>query len=195
MKPTEFLNLWLHQTPPPWKIGEIKIQPGFTVLHQQDDPNQNSLRSISLENLTELVKSTPAGNFRPLRSSPDLPSGWILTPLSFEDLVLALRILYPSAISHWSAWSQQILQITPYQETAERQTGMYHCTRLLTLEQRQSLTQSVCATECMKKRLWEPADTIETKAQEIPLICAEACNYFIPKAREVVKSMIPKKNP
>jgi hypothetical protein len=47
----------------------------------------------------------------------------------------------------------------------------------------------------MKKRAWEPAEIIEAKPQEIPLICAEACNYFIPKAREVIKSMMPKKNP
>jgi hypothetical protein len=77
MKPTEFLNHWLRETPPPWKIGEIQIQPGFTLSHHQETLAQEALKSIPLENLTELVKFSPTGNFRPLRSSPDLPSGWI----------------------------------------------------------------------------------------------------------------------
>ena len=193
MKPTAFLNDWLLRTPSPWKIGQILIQPGFTLCHQVDQRSSESLRPISLEKITDLIKTAANGNFRPLRSSPDLPSGWILSPLSLEELILALRLFYPSAIAHWSAWSQQALRITPYQEAAERQTGMYHCTRLLTLEQRTALTQSVCAQECMKKRLWEPADRFTSSPQEIPLLCAEPCNYFIPKAREVVKSMIPSK--
>lgn len=192
MKPTEFLKNWLTQTPSPWKIGQVQIRPGFDLYHFDDHLTTSSLHPITIEELSSLVKTNSQGEFRPLRASPDLASGWILASLTLEELVLALRILYPSALSHWSAWSQNQLPITPYQETAERQTGMYHCTRLLTVEQRTDLTQTVCAPGCLKKRLWEPADPVPLVTQEIPLLCAEACNFFIPKAREVVKSMMKK---
>jgi hypothetical protein len=192
MKPTEFLKNELAQTPAPRRIGEVSIGSDLTLCHRDDLDHIDSLREVSLESLTELVKTTPTGEFRPLRSSPDLSRGWKISSPDFMTLVEALRILYPGAIAHWSNWSQNTIRITPYQETAERQTGMYHCTRLLNAEQLSTLTQKVCALGCLKKRLWEPTDSLLPSPGEIPLLCPEACNFLVAKAREVVKAMNPK---
>ncbi|MES2307319.1 MAG: DR2241 family protein [Verrucomicrobiota bacterium] len=192
MKPTEFLKQWISQTPPPWRIGEVEIDSLFTICHQADVTCKPTLRPLSLETLTEFVKKTSSGNFRSLHAAPTLSRGWKVSPSCFEELVEALRIIYPGAIAHWSDWSQKNIRVTPFLETAERQTGMYHCTRLLNQEQLLSLTQTVCAPGCLKQRLWKPADQIPTSPREIPLLCPEACNFLIAKAREVVKSMTPK---
>ncbi len=41
---------------------------------------------------------------------------------------------------------------------------------------------------CLKRRLWRPADqAVNTGFPEIPLLCPEACNFFVGKAREKLK--------
>lgn len=188
MKPTEFFKKFLHQLPGPWKIGQVMIHLDFVLTHEKDAPNDPNLQEISLEVLTERIKKTNSGEYRPLHASPNLPRGWKTSLLSERDLVLALRILYPNSLSLWTEWKEDRVRITPFLETAERQTGMYHCTRLLTSEELHTLTEGKCRQSCLKKRLWEPVDTITAKPSEIPLLCTEACNFLVAQAREVIKS-------
>jgi hypothetical protein len=80
---------------------------------------------------------------------------------------------------------------------------MYAVTRRLTDEQAQTMVGEFCRSDggCLKKILWaiEPGKPIETlppgkfdpeevAACEWPLLCHEACNLLVAKAREVVKA-------
>ncbi len=50
------------------------------------------------------------------------------------------------------------------------------------------LVTGLCEGGCLKQRLWSPAEeTIEVDEQAIPLLCPEACNYLVGKAREKLK--------
>ena len=77
---------------------------------------------------------------------------------------------------------------------------MYRITQKLTDEQAQQLiARTCCASACMKTILWRvdagqpitslPAEkfTPTRDAGTLPLLCHEACNLLVAKAREVVK--------
>lgn len=189
MKPRERLRQWLEERPAPWRMGQLLILEGFHLRHADETLPEDSLIKIeSLEHLRDIVKCDAAGNFRPLRSAPNLRSGWSYGPLSFSELYEALNFVYPAAIANWSLFCSEALPVIEYAETAERQTGMYRVTRTLTSEQLGELVQDVCQSGCLKQRLWHPnASSVTAAASEIRLLCPEACNYFIAKARAKLK--------
>jgi sirohydrochlorin cobaltochelatase len=186
----EELARFLKETPLPWKIGEVIIRPGFDLLHRDDlasDPA--SLRRVeSMADLRELIRLDREGNFRPLRASPSLRRGWIHHAPDLRSLHLALDYIYPAALANWMLRRQQRLPITPWNETAERQTGRFRIVREIDGTVFYELVSRHCQAGCLKQRLWPPSlESIRTDANEIPLLCPEACNFLVGKAREKLK--------
>jgi sirohydrochlorin cobaltochelatase len=184
----------MDQTLPPWLVGEIAIrrtdEESFHLLHRDDLENDPaSLRIIpSPEELRELIRLDRDGNFRPLRAAPNLRCGWLLHAPDLSGLQLALDYLYPGELANWMLWQNSALLATPWRETAERQTGRFRIVRDLDDAAVLDLVATVCRPGCLKRRLWSPADQgINTGFPEIPLICPEACNFLIGKAREKLK--------
>ena len=185
---------FMDQTTPPWQIGEVVIRPtaeeSFHLLHRDDLENDPaSLRIVfTPEDLRELIRLDHAGNFRPLRAAPNLRRGWLLHAPDLSGLQLALDYLYPGELANWMLWQNSTLSKMPWRETAERQTGRFRIVRELDDTAVLDLVASVCQPGCLKRRLWPPADQgINTGFPEIPLICPEACNYFVGQAREKLK--------
>jgi hypothetical protein len=189
---------WIENTPAPWKIGQVLIapEPGgvkrFELRHVDDrHAETDSLRPVDdWIGLRELIRVNAAGEFRPLKAAPDLRSGWRMTGLDFDNLRLALDYFYPGAVADWICWRNGNLPVTSYAETAKRQSGRYHIARSLGEGDLEKLTQTVCERGCLKRRLWTAipnSDAVEGSSSEIPLLCAEACNYFVGKAREKIK--------
>ena len=186
----EELARFFKATPPPWKIGEVIIQPGFDLTHCDDlksDPTTLH-RVESPADLRELIRLDYAGNFRPLRAAPNLRRGWIQHAPDLSSLHLALDYLYPAALTNWTLWRHQQLPATPWSETAGRQTGRFRIVREIDEATLQKLVEHHCQPGCLKQRLWSPASKIiRTGASEIPLLCPEACNFLVGKAREKLK--------
>ena len=185
---------FMDQTSPPWRIGEVIIRPtheeSFHLFHASDlEKDPACLRILSsLEDVRELIRLDPAGNFRPLRAAPNLRQGWLLHAPDLSSLQLALEYLYPAELANWTLWRHGTLVPAPWRETAERQTGRFRIVREIDDAALLQLTAGLCQTGCMKRRLWRPADQgINTGFPEIPLICPEACNYFVGQAREKLK--------
>ncbi len=186
----ENLAQFFRETSPPWKIGEIIIRPGFELLHRDDLGNDPaSLRRIrSLEDLRELIRLDQKGNFRPLRAAPNLRRGWIYHAPDLSSLQLALDYLYPAELANWSLSRRQQLPITPWNETAERQTGRFGIVREIDEAAIRELVTHHCQPGCLKQRLWHPAiQPFQTVSNKIPLLCPEACNFLVSKAREKLK--------
>jgi sirohydrochlorin cobaltochelatase len=184
------------QAPSPWKIGEIIIRPAekgsFHVLHQADlESDPASLRVLqSDEDLREMIRLDGEGHFRPLRAAPNLRRGWLLHAPDLRSLQLALDYIYPAALANWLLGLPQYggLPTTPWRETVERQTGRFRIVREIDDAAIKELVAHVCQPGCLKKRLWSPVEQpITVGLHEIPLICPEACNYLIGKAREKLK--------
>jgi len=185
---------FLTETGGPWKIGEIVIRTSgneaYELLHAADlgrDPA--TLHGLSsLEDLRELIRLDAEGHFRPLRAAPNLRDGWLLSAPDAGAVAVALDYLYPAELANWLLWKRHALPTTPWNETAERQTGRFRIVREIDDAVAQELVTAICEKNCLKRRLWPPAtQEVTVTTAEIPLLCPEACNYFVGKAREKLK--------
>jgi sirohydrochlorin cobaltochelatase len=182
------LSAFFRSTPPSWTIGQVRIEPGFTLRHV-DDAGRTDLRPLkSLADLRELIRLDEDGAFRPLRAAPNLRRGWTFAAPEVEDVRAALDYLYPAELANWKLWQAETLPVTPWQETADRQTGRFRIVRELDEDAVRKLVAENCERGCLKHRLWSPvAQKIAEEAGGIPLLCPEACNYLVGKAREELK--------
>jgi sirohydrochlorin cobaltochelatase len=186
----EVLARFLAQSPPPWKMGEVLIRPGFELRHRDDrETDPAKLRHLSsIAELREWMLFDRDKNFRPLRASPDLRSGWIYHAADLAALHLALDYLYPAALANWTLAQKAGLEAVPWPRTAERQTGRFRVVGKLDDEGVRELVAQHCRPGCLKRRLWPPAaQSFAEIPGEIPLLCPEACNFIVAKAREKLK--------
>jgi sirohydrochlorin cobaltochelatase len=184
------LEKFFAATPPPWRIGQLVIQPSFEIRHEADAdvPGHVLRQAHSLADLREWIRLDEAGKFRPLRAAPTLRRGWIYQAANLKELHAALDYLYPSELANWLLWKAGQLPITPWPETAQRQTGRFRIVRELDEPAVKQLVRDYCQPGCQKKRLWSPAgEEIKTSSGQLPLLCPEACNFLIGKAREKLK--------
>ena len=179
---------FLPAEPPPWRMGEVLLSAGYELRHRAD-AGRDDLREISsLVELRELVRLDEAGNFRPLNAAPNLRRGWFFHAGNERALRDALDILYPAEAANAALWRENALTLTPWRETAERQTGRFRVVRDLPEATLREIVAGVCDRGCLKRRLWQPAEQdVVAEAAGIPLLCPEACNYLVEKAREKLK--------
>jgi sirohydrochlorin cobaltochelatase len=190
------LARFLKDSPAPWKMGELVVRPAedgsYHVMHRDDlDLDPASLRVLStVEEWRELIRLNWQGHFRPLRAAPDLRRGWILHAADRPRLHLALDYFYPSEVANWTLRLRDALPTTPWRETAARQSGRFRVVREIDDAAIQELVAQVCQPGCLKRRLWMPAaEEVSAAPNEIPLLCPEACNFLVGKAREKLKGL------
>ena len=178
----------------PWKMGQVIVRPtengAYHLLHEDDAevPRTGLRRLRSREELRELIRLDGAGNFRPLRAASNLRRGWLLHAPDLDGVELAFDYLYPAELANAALWRQGVLPATPWRETAGRQSGRFRIAREIDDAGIQDLVARVCDPGCLKRRLWAPAaQAIEAGPKEIPLVCPEACNFLVGKAREKLK--------
>jgi hypothetical protein len=173
--------------------AQVLIQPsdhGFTLRHVLDrDVPPEKLKGLALAELRKLAMFTAEGQFRPLRSSPDLPRDWIFTCISPEELWRALQELYPSSIADWFAARDPNPPVTNYRDFTNRQTGMYRITQLLSDEQAATVTRAAChARFCLKQRLWTvPGLATESQEEKSSIPCLEPCAILLELARKAAR--------
>ncbi len=179
------------------QIGEVSVVPlggeRFVLTHWEE-------REIAPEHLEKLAGPLAArrlvmhdekGEFRPLKTAPNLRRGWRLELEGEEALLLALDIFYPAAFGLETARQEGRLDVVPLRETLERQTGMYAVTKKVSEEQAREVVAVCCDEGCLKTILWpleaggEKWGTREVVA--FPLWCNEGCNLLVGKIREAMK--------
>jgi len=195
------------------RIGEILItctEAGkFVLLHHADSGNHDSLLPFSKPDYArELSKYDAAGEYRPLKSAPNLRRGWVLHLQTLAELREALDFFYPAMLGVWLAYQRGRLEPVNFRETSSRQSGMYDVVKKISNEQADELAGEFCKSDgnCLKTILWKidrdtpltklPADKFDPQADQLrqtvgggksmPLLCAEACNLLVAAARSVV---------
>jgi hypothetical protein len=137
----------------------------------------------------EIAQTTAAGEHRPLKTAPNLRRGWTLEPLDARGLWTALDYLYPACALHWHAGRLGTLRVSPWEDTAGRQSGIYSSVRLLPGAAVRDAVRACCDdTVCLRRVAWadagpRPDDLPEPEAL-VP--CPEACSMFIALARKVL---------
>ena len=174
-------------------IGQIAVahvHEGWELRHVEDAGRTDLALHENAEAARHLANLDAAGNFRPLKTAPNLVRGWRLVLPDAAAVRVALDYFYPAMTGVWLSHTRGELVPVVLRDTLGRQTGMYRVTQKLTDAEAHGLIGGVCAG-CLKHRLWEiaapnPAPPVLTK-DRLPLLCHEACNLLVAKAREVVK--------
>jgi len=162
----------------------------YDLLKNYDDPRQ--AREISLYNKD--------GEYRFTKGQLDLINGWVMHLKGADTLQQALDIFYPAALGLHHSHKNGTLRTQNLRDKLNRQTGMYRYAHTISNDGAQNLVQSLCGpgNNCVKKILWKIDDQntlsdseasrfdgILTKENDkaIPLVCQEACNFFVSKCR------------
>jgi len=200
-------------------FGQILVQEataGRFMLSHRDDKSVDQLKIFrSAEDASKIAKYDDRGNYRPLKTAPNLRHGWRLELDTPADLRRALDYFYPGRLAIFAAWKGGRLQTTPLRETLDRQSGMYRVAAKISDSQIDDLVADFCRSNggCLRTILWkrdadgtvastklpnekfDPAyDQVEVSAQPgstipatVPLLCQEACNLLIAECRKMVK--------
>jgi hypothetical protein len=188
----EAFAAWVDGAPEGRVFGQVIVRParpfGYSLRHT-DDVREDSLRvSEDPHAAREIARLTEGGEYRPLKSSPNLRRGWELRVADARSLATAMNYLYPAGVVHWYLYRERRLNLTSFRENAARQSGIYK--RVQRLSDQGVLDAAVACCEdsvCLKKTLWDvdedtPLD-VDRGEGEIP--CPEPCSIFVSFARRV----------
>ena len=177
-----------------WCLGQVLIRADLTMCHIADADAANLEIFTRPEDARELAKYAAAGNYRPLKTAPNLKQGWLLKLSSHDEVRLALDFIYPAALGMRVAFERSELSAIPLRDTLNRQTGMYRVTQLITDEQAAEVIRKTCDEGCLRRRLWSVNSAIQnpkSKIQNFEVLCAEACNLQVAACRPVAKRNLP----
>jgi len=193
-------------------IGQVAIEShangNFTLGHR-DDTARNDLAAYSrAEDADVLARFDDAGNYRPLKTAPDLRHGWRLTVQNLAELRTALDLFYPARLAAFFVFKKQELITTSLRETLGRQSGMYRIAAQIDDPAADELVGNFCRSDggCLRTILWRrdvkgtvastrlPAEKFDPSHDQtgggrpvVPLLCQEACSLLVAEARKVVQ--------
>jgi sirohydrochlorin cobaltochelatase len=180
------------------RIGDILLGRDFTLRHASDEGRDDLEIHRDPRAARLIARFDERGEFRSLKSAPDLRKGWLLEAGSLEGMELALEFFYPAALGLLLSWLRGTVHPTPLRDTLDRQTGMYRITKLLRDDQALDLISSRCGGGCLRTVLWDlsAGSTVSSlpvmrrtlddfPPNRIPLLCREACNLLIAAARPI----------
>ncbi len=173
-------------------FGQVLVRPaqpaGYSLRHTDDAGATDLDLHEDPRAAREIAKLTEAGEYRPLKSSPNLRRGWELRVEDARGLATAMNYLYPAGLVHWHLHRERKLELTSFRENAARQSGIYKRVQSLTDEGAQDAARACCEDAvCLKKTLWDVDETtpldMDRGDGEIP--CPEPCSVFVSFARRV----------
>ena len=142
-------------------IGQILVRKtnggGFVISHR-DDQGRGDLKLFqSAEDAIDLTKFDDSGNYRPLKTAPNLQHGWRLQLGTVDELRRSLDYFYPGRLAVFAAWKGRSLTSTPLRETLDRQSGMYRVAAKISDEQVDRLVGDFCRSDggCLRTILWK----------------------------------------
>ena len=163
---------------------------GFELRHVADrQAAEAALRIVPTDELRALARLTAAGEFRPLKSAPNLRSGWRAVVKDASGLGFALDQLYPGAVADWFAACGEAPPVTSFRQFTLRQSGIYRITTTLDDALGARVIRECCdAARCLKRRLWSIAGLAADPASGKSIIpCLEPCAVLLDRAREAVR--------
>ena len=188
----EAFAAWVGGAPDGRVFGQVIIRPvlpsGYSLRHADDAEEENLRVSEDPRAAREIARLTESGEYRPLKSAPNLRRGWELRVADALSLATAMNYLYPAGVVHWHLYRKGRLHLTSFRENAARQSGIYKRVQRLSDEGVQRAALACCEDAvCLKKTLWDvdedtPLD-VDRGEGEIP--CPEPCSIFVSFARRV----------
>ncbi len=167
-----------------------RVERDFELRHVEDrETAPEKLRLVAEHEVRALAQFTATGAFRPLKSAPNLQTGWRLIISDPAKLEFVINQFYPGAIADWFAVRSANAVPTHYREFTDRQTGMYRITAMLTDEQAAPVIRACCHRKfCLKQRLWTVNGLVPDSLEGKSLIpCLEPCAVLLEFARKAMR--------
>ena len=145
----------------PFYFGQILVRKTstseFILSHRDEEAADASQPFRNAEDAIDIAKYDDAGNYRPLKTAPNLRHGWRLELDTLEELQRALDYFYPGRLAIFAAWKKGRLQTTPLRETLDRQSGMYRVAGKISDSQIDDLVAGFCRADggCLRTILWK----------------------------------------
>ena len=199
----------------PFCFGQISVEKtsrGFELCHRDDQDRCKLEMFRNAGDAIEIARYDDDGNYRPLKTAPNLRHGWQMDLGTVEELKRALDNFYPGRLAVFAAWKSGRLRSTPLRERLDRQSGMYRIAARISDAQIDDLVADFCTSNggCLRTILWKrdqsgaiastklPEEKFEPNRNQvqaekatpatIPLLCQEACNLLVAACRNVVKA-------
>lgn len=155
-------------------FGQIlvrKINGAFVLSHCGDETRKKLKTFQSAEDAIELSKFDDSGNYRPLKTAPNLARGWRLELARPEELQRALDYFYPGRLAVFLAWKTGQLHTTPLRETLDRQSGMYRVAAKISDDQIDNVVGDFCRSDggCLRTILWKRDQRGAIPSAKLPL--------------------------
>ena len=188
----EAFAAWIDESPGGRVFGQVLIRPlasgGYSVRHAEDAENTDLETHDDPRVAREIAKLTESGEYRPLKSSPNLRRGWELRVPDAGGLAVAMNYLYPAGVVHRHLYREGRLQTTSFRDNAARQSGIYKRIQHLSDRGVQDAARACCEDAvCLKRTLWDVDESVRLEMArgegEIP--CPEPCSVFVSFARRV----------
>jgi sirohydrochlorin cobaltochelatase len=193
-----------------FRVGQLEISAsaGGFVLRHRDDVGDDDVKAREIEDVSEIAKFDDSGNFRPLKTAPNLRHGWKIVANNSAELQQAIDAIYPGRLAVLHALDSGELVTTSLRETLSRQSGMYRVATKISDQQLDDLVGDFCRSDggCLRTILWKKDDEETVPSTKlprekfgpahdqtgrgekcIPLLCQEACNLLVAACREKVK--------
>lgn len=144
----------------PFCFGQILVRKtgtSFVLCHRADAANDDLEIFRNPEDAIEIAKYNDAGDYRALKTAPNLRHGWRMECQTVDALQRALDQFYPGRLAVLVAWQSGRLRTTPLRETLERQSGMYRIAGKISDAQIDDLVADFCRSNggCLRTILWK----------------------------------------
>jgi hypothetical protein len=154
-------------------LGQIfihKTNDGFVLSHRADEARKDLQTSRNAEETVEMAKYDDAGNYRPLKTAPNLRHGWRLTLETLQELERSFDYFYPGRLAVFAAWKTGQLRTTNLRETLDRQSGMYRVAAKISDEQIDDVVADFCRSDggCLRTILWKRDQRATVSSTELP---------------------------
>ena len=163
---------------------------GFEIRHERDrNAPVTELRALQGPgDALRIAAKTAEGEHRPLKTAPDLASGWRFSGLSDDDVWEVYAGLYPAVPVHRHLEAQGRLPIVSFRETAKRQTGMYERIGEVSDSAVEALVEDRCSeSRCLRHPSWASDDPPESGPVGARVPCPAPCSVFLSEAAEVIR--------
>lgn len=185
-------------------IGEVEIriiQEQFILTHR-DDAERSGLDDCSAQQALEIAKYDDQGQYRPLRTAPNLRHGWKITVASEREVRDVVGKIYPGRLAVLERMDLSRLGTTPLRETLERQSGRYRIAARISDEQIDAVVGRFCRSDggCLRTILWRrdrrgavpssglPAEKFDPSTDQFSAVRSDSTRDDANAVEDVVKS-------
>jgi hypothetical protein len=144
----------------PFCFGQILVRKtgdDFVLCHRDDEAHDALEIFQDPEDAIEIARYDDAGNYRALKTAPNLRHGWRMELRTSDGLKRVLDHFYPGRLAIFNAWKTGLLRTTPLRETLDRQSGMYRMAAKISEAQIDDLVADFCRSNggCLRTILWK----------------------------------------